>query len=69
MRPCRACNLVHSRLVRCEVAAHFAKKALAIVDVAAVVHEQPSSSRHGKYADPEARKAYRREWMRKRRAT
>lgn len=27
-----------------------------------------TAPRHGKYADPEARKAYRREWMRARRA-
>ena len=33
MRPCSACNLVHSDMVRCEVAAHFAKMALAVVDV------------------------------------
>ncbi len=35
-----------------------------------VVHSgsPQDSSRHGKYADLEARKAYKREWMRKRRA-
>jgi hypothetical protein len=33
-----------------------------------VVHKETlGSSRHGKYADPEARKRYRREWMRKKR--
>ena len=32
MIPCRACKLVHSAMVRCEVAAHFAKMALAVVD-------------------------------------
>ena len=34
-----------------------------------VVHtEAKGSSRHGKYADAEARKEYRREWMKKKRA-
>jgi hypothetical protein len=34
-----------------------------------VVHTEPvGSSRHGKYKDPEARKAYRRDYMKRRRA-
>lgn len=36
-----------------------------------VVHESPQlvvHTKHGKYADLEARRAYRREWMRKKRA-
>jgi hypothetical protein len=40
-----------------------------------VVHNEPVvvhkvvHSRHGRYADPQARKAYRRDWMRAKRAT
>lgn len=39
-------------------------------DKCVVVHaaKPTGSSRHGKYADPEKRKAYRKEWMRKKRA-
>lgn len=42
-----------------------------VVHSAVVVHkeERIGSSRHGKYADAEKRKTYRREWMRKRRAS
>lgn len=67
--PCRACGLDHAPTMRCEVA----KRLAAVVHkdevvVHEVVHAEPvvvHGSRHGVYKDAEARKAYRKEWMRK----
>jgi hypothetical protein len=66
---CRACGFDHASLERCEVAAR--KR---VVHAPMVVHAEgprvvhgprggEKGTRHGKYADPEARRKYRREWM------
>ena len=63
------CGKRHDPLLRCD------DQRVANIEPA-VVHSNVTgsslantgSSRHGKYADVEARKAYRKEWMRKRRA-
>ena len=49
---------------------HVVHKPPLVVHKPVVVHQaiNAGSSRHGKYADPEKRKAYRKEWMRKSRA-
>lgn len=74
---CFACGFPDHGLDRCEVAAR--KRAGAVVHEvvhapAVVVHAeaakviQPQSTRHGKYADAEARRLYRRDWMARKRA-
>lgn len=76
---CKACGFPAHGLDRCEVAArkramakvvHEPKCEFSVVHGAeTVVHaEVAGSSRHGKYADAEARKKYRREWMARDRA-
>ena len=74
---CFACGVVHDWQLPCPepvhtvvhkpdpVVVHAPKM---VVHTAEVVHATDPGSRHGKYADPEARKAYRKEWLRKRRA-
>lgn len=44
------------------------KPAVVVHSPELVVHNGSSQNRHGKYADAEARRAYRREWMRRKRA-
>lgn len=51
-----------------EKVVHKPKMVVHIDSSQAVGSSQDGSSRHGVYKDKEARKAYRREWMRKRRA-
>ena len=57
---CRNCHLDHPPTMRCEVAARLYGSSQSDP---VVVH-----TKHGVYADLEKRKAYRREWMRRRRA-
>ena len=72
---CRACQTSHDPLLSCsraarvresEVKRELPKPAEMVVHTdPSVVHKAPDgSSRHGVYKDHEARKAYRREWMR-----
>jgi hypothetical protein len=66
-------------MVRCEVwarqQARVVHEETTVVHAPSeVVHAEPDASaapaetKHGKYADPEKRKAYRREWMKAKRA-
>lgn len=67
---CRACQQDHPSGMRCETWKRLQAKQPSIV-VANVVANNPevvANSRHGKYADLEKRKAYQREYMRKKRA-
>ena len=69
---CGACQRRHHRLMQCRPRVVLAPK----IDLAGPCELQASSQpvvhsvvhKQGKYADPEARKAYRREWMRRKRA-
>jgi len=74
---CRACQLDHAPTMRCEMARRLEQKVVhtpshVVVHAEKVVHIPSAlvvhTSKHGKYADAEKRKAYRREWMRKKRA-
>ena len=80
--PCRACKRDHSPLVACSVARKQAEYQ-AMRDAEMVVHKDAmvvhtpvsgssqasnGSSRHGVYADMDKRRAYRREWMARRRS-
>lgn len=58
--------------MRCDVARRI-REAVVVHTPEVVVHATPvantdGSSRHGVYADPEARKVYRREWAKRSRA-
>lgn len=78
---CRVCNERHGSRephVFKDVVVHAPKvvvhkPVLVVHNEEKVVHagssQKDGSSRHGVYADAEKRKAYRREWMKKRRAT
>jgi hypothetical protein len=65
---CPYCNQPHAASYKCNARYEgVVHKGSSQLDK--VVHKETlGSSRHGKYADPEARKKYRREWMRKKRA-
>jgi hypothetical protein len=64
MTTCTYCNQDHAASYKCN--AQYQASLTKVVH--RVVHKETlGSSRHGKYADPEARKRYRREWMRKKR--
>jgi hypothetical protein len=73
---CRACGLEHSPLERCEVARRrLASTREAVVHrpesvvhtTESVVHAPTPVVHTPRYRDMDARRAYRREWMRKRR--
>ena len=73
MRTCKACGQIHSALLSCSRAARLAARNAppVVVHTAPVVVHAPDGSpqsRHGVYADPAARKAYKRDWMRRKRA-
>lgn len=67
MAGCSYCGGFHAPLYICDerraaMVVHTPEKV-----VHTVVHTERPTSRHGKYADLEKRKAYRREWMRRKR--
>jgi hypothetical protein len=64
MAGCSYCGGFHAPLYICDER----RAAMVVHTPEKVVHKpRAGSSRHGKYADLEKRKAYRREWMRRRR--
>lgn len=76
---CRACGHAHDPMLTCGRAARLRATAVvvhaaieAVVHSSVVVHADGPvvvhRSRHGKHIDCDARKAYRRDWMRAKRA-
>ena len=66
MAGCSYCGGMHSPLYRCDEQRRAEAKM--VVHAPEVVVHEVVHSRHGKYADLEKRKAYRREWARRKRA-
>jgi hypothetical protein len=66
---CRACSQRHDPMLRCELFAPAVVHSAPVVHLPVVhkVANAPSKRKPGKYADPEARKEYRRQWLAKRR--
>jgi hypothetical protein len=65
---CKACKQidpegVEGHYTRCTTIRKVVNKEGVVVHKVVQVVVQDGSSRHGKYADAEKRKAYRREWM------
>ena len=62
---CRACGQRHDPLLRCERVAPVVHADVVHADV---VHKPVAKRKPGRYIDADARRAYRRAWMARRRA-